>query len=115
VHCYFDAAAAVAAVDELPQGNEGPDAQADLRLLLSESVAGLSEKYPDVEVSLRLAHGLVDEGLPTLADQAALTVVGHHHGHPMRRWWAGAMATAILERSHGTVVVVPEAEDTEGT
>ena len=110
VHCFWDASAAVSDIRELPQGEEGPESQSDLRLLLSESVAGLSEKYPDVEVSLRLAHGLVDEGLAAISDGASLVVVGRHPIHGLSRTLSIAVATAVLERAHCAVAVVPEPE-----
>lgn len=45
-----------------------------------------------------------------MADQASLSVVGHQPRHALNGWFSSAIATAVLERSHGTVVVVPEAE-----
>lgn len=110
VHCFWDATAAMADVRELPQGEEGPECQADLRLLLSESIAGLSEKYPDVQVNLRLTHGLVDEGLAAMTDSAALVVVGRHPRHGLSRVLSIALATAVLERAQCPVAVVPEPE-----
>jgi len=112
VHCFWDVAAARVDVQELPRGEDSPAAQADLRLLLSESIAGLSEKYPDVEVTLRLTHGLVDEGLAAIADGAGLVVVGRHPRHGLSRVLSIALATAVLERAHCPVVVVPESETT---
>jgi nucleotide-binding universal stress UspA family protein len=112
VHCFWDISAAVADVEELPQGEAGPDSQADLRLLLSQSIAGLSEKYPDVQVSLRLTLGLVDEGLAALTPEAALIVVGRHPMHGLSRVFSVALATAVVERAHCPVAVVPTPETT---
>ncbi len=107
-HCFWDVVAAASGVQDVA---ESEASQEDLRLLLSESVAGLSEKYPDVEVTLRLAHGLVDEALAHLSEQWALVVIGRHPVHTMSRFLTGSMATAVLERSHCTVAVVPERSD----
>lgn len=106
LHCFWDIVAAVSGVQAVATGEE---VQEDL-LLLSESVAGLSEKYPDVEVSLRLAHGLVDEGLAAFAEQWGLVVVGRHPIHSLSRVLSGSLAISVVERAHGTVVVVPEDE-----
>jgi len=107
LHCFWDVAAAVSGVQEV---DETVEAAQDLRLLLSESIAGLSEKYPDVKVTLRLAHGLADEGLAHMADRWGLIVVGRHPVHTMSRLLSGSVSTAVLERAHCTVAVVPEGE-----
>lgn len=108
LHCFWDVVAAVSGLQEVSAGDEAQD---DLRLL-SESVAGLSEKYPDVQVNLRLAHGLVDEGLAALSEQWGLVVVGRHPVHSLGRMLTGSLAIAVLERAHGTVAIVPEADPT---
>ncbi|MET0524747.1 MAG: universal stress protein [Nocardioides sp.] len=110
VHCFWDAAAAAEGVAELPRGEESPESQADLRLLLSQSIAGLSEKYPDVEVTLRLTHGLVDEGLAAMTEGASLVVVGRHPRQGLSRVLSVAVATAVVERAHCPVAVVPESD-----
>jgi nucleotide-binding universal stress UspA family protein len=107
LHCFWDVAAAVSGVHHEPV-DAGP--QEDLRLLLSEAVAGLSEKYPDVQVNLRLAHGLVDEALATLSEQWSVVVVGRHPVRSISRLLTGSLATAVLERANSTVVIVPEPE-----
>jgi nucleotide-binding universal stress UspA family protein len=110
VHCFWDVSAAAEGVEELPRGEESPESQADLRLLLSESIAGLSEKYPDVQVTLRLTHGLVDEGLAAITEGAGLVVVGRHPRHGLSRVISVALATAVVERAQCPVAVVPEPE-----
>jgi len=112
VHCFWDATAAMSDIRELPQGEEGPESQADLRLLLSEAIAGLSEKVPDVQVSLRLTHGLVDEGLAAMTRGAGLVIVGRHPMHGLSRVLSIAAATAVLERADCPVAIVPEPETT---
>ena len=60
VHCYWDAVAVYAAgTGVVPTVGEADELQA----LLAESVAGMGVKYPDVEVTRRLEHGLVDQVL----------------------------------------------------
>jgi nucleotide-binding universal stress UspA family protein len=105
LHCFWDVIAAVAG----PQFTDSAEAQ-DLHLLVSESVAGMSEKFPDVPVTLRLAHGLVDECLAGGSRAWDLVVVGRHPVSSVSRLLSGSIASAVLERSGSTVAVVPEAE-----
>jgi nucleotide-binding universal stress UspA family protein len=83
---------------------------ADMRLLLAESVAGFSESYPDVEVHLESARGLVDLVLVNAAPSSDLVVVGRRHKNALARFLHASMAAAVLERAVGTVAVVPEAD-----
>jgi nucleotide-binding universal stress UspA family protein len=103
MHCFWEMVAA----DSASTRAEGP---ADMRLLLAESVAGFRESYPDVEVHLELARGLVDQVLVNAALAADLLVVGGHHKDAVARFLHASMAAAVLERAVGTVAVVPEAE-----
>ncbi len=80
-----------------------------LRLLLAESVAGLSAQYPDVHVTSRLEHGPVEELLDRGLRPWELVVVGRRPPHSSSRFSDDTIATAVLERSQSTVVVVPEA------
>jgi nucleotide-binding universal stress UspA family protein len=85
-----------------------PSDVVELRMLLSESVAGLREKYPDVEVDLRLSEGLVDQCLLAEAPDAELVVVGRSDVTGWSRLLYSSCALAVLERARTTVVVVPE-------
>jgi nucleotide-binding universal stress UspA family protein len=105
MHCFWEVAAAGA---ELARYDDSPD----LRLLLSESVAGLSEKFPDVHVTLELARGLVDDCLTGGARPRDLIVVGRHPVASVSRFLSGSATTAVLERSGSTVAVVPEVDPT---
>ncbi|KRF18217.1 universal stress protein [Nocardioides sp. Soil796] len=81
----------------------------ELHLILSESVAGLAEKFPDVHVTLQLARGPVEQCLTSGSRPRDLIVVGRHRVSPLLGLVTGATATAVLERSGSTVAVVPEA------
>ena len=109
VHCFWDAVAAVAGFREGSSELLNEPHLEELRLLLAESVAGFREKYPDVEVSLLLRHGLVDEALTRRGRAWDLVVVGRHPHASPHRLFAGSIATAVLERARGCVAVVPEA------
>jgi nucleotide-binding universal stress UspA family protein len=106
LHCVYDVAVSVTGraggyVKALPDTDERSVA-------LAESMAGLSEKYPDVHVTRLMARGLVEEVLAAHPRPWNLIVVGRH---PVRglRWLAGTTAVDVLEHAKSPVAVVPEA------
>lgn len=103
VHCIWDARAASGPVrlDE-----DGYDAE---RLLLAETVAGMSETYPDVAVETALERGMVDRTLVRLGEQAELIVVGAKRHGLVAGLVRGRIASVVAEHSTGIVAVVPEA------
>ena len=107
LHAYWDAVAAVAGLRSGSEQVPDPSDVEELRVVLSRSVAGFSEKYPDVSVSLRLQHGLVDEVL-TRGQSWGLVVVGRHPMDSVWRMLTGGIATAVLERAQSTVAIVPQ-------
>lgn len=108
LHSFWDAAAALAQYREA-RGETvvEPDLE-DLRAALSESVAGLAEKYPDVPVTLTLRHGFADEALSPRHGGWDLIVVGHHAMTSLARLLTSSIATTVVERAHTTVAVVPQ-------
>lgn len=106
MHCFWDVLAATVGTGHVEaRENDGLD---DLRLLMAESVAGLAEKYPDVDVTRELSRGLVDECLAGCTTDAALLVVGRSSATVLNRFLYSSCALAVLERAHTTVAVVPE-------
>jgi nucleotide-binding universal stress UspA family protein len=105
VHSFFDV---VATVESPHLADDDPDLDSR-RLLVAESVAGFRERYPEVHVSTHVARGFADDTLAVLADAYDLVVVGRHPVNSLTRRLSGAVATAVLERSHTNVAVVPEA------
>ncbi|GAA2121720.1 universal stress protein [Nocardioides bigeumensis] len=81
--------------------------------LVSESVAGLREKYPDVNAKLRVAVGLVDDTLANASSHYELLVLGRPAPHQTHLFHFST-TTAVLERSTTTVVVVPNPVETPG-
>lgn len=106
MHTFADPTLAVRAVEGGPPPE--PTDVVELKILLSESVAGLREKYPDVEVDLQLSQGLVDQCLLQEAPDAELLVVGRSDVSGWSRLLYSSCALAVLERARTTVVVVPE-------
>ncbi len=76
------------------------------RLELSEAVAGLREKYPDVVVELALARGPAAGRLVEESRHNRLLVVGAHH----RSVWdlfLGSVSRAVVEHAACPVIVAP--------
>lgn len=90
-----------------------PSDVVELRMLLSESVAGFRETYPDVEVDLRLSEGLVDQCLLDEAPRAELLVVARSDVSGWSRLLYSSCALAVLERARTTVIVVPSTARSE--
>ena len=78
------------------------------RLLLSETVSGMAEEYPDVDATAVLTRGLVDRTLVRLGEEAELVVVGTHEQGPVSGLVHGRTASIVAEQSSSIVVVVPE-------
>lgn len=108
LHSFWDAAAAVAQYHEARGKQAAWPELEDLRASLSESVAGLAEKYPDVPVTLTLKHGFADEALSPRHGGWDMIVVGRHPMTSLSRLLTGSIATSVIERAHATVVVVPQ-------
>jgi nucleotide-binding universal stress UspA family protein len=114
LHCFWDVVVAAAGFRKA-SGDVLEDPQVEEeRLLLAESVAGIQEKYPDVPMTLLSRHGLVDETLARRDRAWDLIVVGRHPSSSTGRLISGSIATAVLERAHANVAVIPEAVDARG-
>ncbi|NPC96711.1 universal stress protein [Nocardioides sp. zg-DK7169] len=108
LHSYWDATTALAQHDRGERGGDGGPDLADLRATLSSWMAEVATRYPDVPVSLLLKHGLADEALsPRDAGWCDMIVVGRHPKTSLQRLLTGSIATAVIERAHSTVAVVP--------
>jgi nucleotide-binding universal stress UspA family protein len=110
MHAYWDIAGEQAYGRFVGDDEPGVD---DLRMMLSASTAGLREKYPDVEVDLQLARGLVDVVLTGDEPPRDLIVVGRHHPTHWARLLYGSATTAVLDLARGSVAVVPEPDTTQ--
>jgi nucleotide-binding universal stress UspA family protein len=105
MHCFWDAAVMVHAGQPV-QGTElGLD---DQRMLLAETVSGMTEKYPDVHVRTELSRGLADEVLVRAGQRMDLVVVGAHHGGHFNELVYGSVASSVVEHATCPVAVVPE-------
>lgn len=108
LHCFWDAAAAIAEYRRALGKEAAASDLEDLRAVLAASVAGFAETYPDVPVTLEIKHGFVDEALRP-RDREWDLIVGRHPMTTITRTLTGSIATAVLERARTTVAVVPQA------
>jgi nucleotide-binding universal stress UspA family protein len=73
--------------------------------LLSEAVAGYTEKFPDVVVNRRVPDVSPSAGLVGLSDTAAVVVVGSRGRSGLKSVF-GSISRSVVEHAHCTVVVV---------
>lgn len=105
MHCAWEVVTSPTGSHAVPGRTERLD---DARLLLAESVAGMTEKFPDVNVTLELCRGLPSDCLVTAAARMDLVVVGRHHRRAMSHLIFGNVADLVVERAASVVTVVPE-------
>jgi nucleotide-binding universal stress UspA family protein len=78
----------------------------DQDILLAESLAGWSEKYPDVSVTRRVMHELPVHALATAAGTAHLLVVGCRGRDALRSMLLGSVSHGVLHLAQCPVAVV---------
>jgi nucleotide-binding universal stress UspA family protein len=104
LHAYWDVRhAAVHAHGE----EEGIHADEDELLILAETLAGMTEKYPDVEVHRTLATGLADLAVLDAAADKEMVVLGTRHGSAAHEMVYGSVACSVLEHASCAVALVP--------
>jgi nucleotide-binding universal stress UspA family protein len=104
VHYVMDARSALVGVPTV--GDLSEQTEAD-ELALSQAMAGMRERYPDVWVTVRAAPGLAEHDVVTAATRADLLVVGSHQRSAADRLLVGSVSTAVLEHATCPVLVVP--------
>lgn len=106
VHCY----------DPIPRhvNDDAPDLVPGepeaVRRTLAESVAGLAEKYPDVEVTLDAVPSPAVDHLVELSDHVGLLVVGSHRRSRLGSLTHLSTSRVVVEHARCPVAVVPEVE-----
>lgn len=101
LHCAWDARRSTDLEGEA--GIADPDASA----LVAEAVAGMAEKYPDVETRTVIGHGFADRRLIEASEDADLVVVGSHPTTALSELVYGSVAPTVVEHAHSNVAVVP--------
>lgn len=93
-----------AQVDVFPEGLTEAVMQEET-LLLAESVAGLAEQHPDLEVRQRLLRGSPARSLLEAAADATLLVIGSRGRHGLTRLLLGSTSHTVLLHAPCPVLV----------
>lgn len=104
LHCYWSV---LAATERAEMSVEATSDREQERLEVAEAIAGMREKYPDVEVESRLVRALPEQAVAEAADSCELVVVGSHQVTRGQRLMFGSVSVAILEHADCPVAVVP--------
>ncbi len=102
MHCRWDVVTMSSSEQDQPMS-----ALEDERLDLSESMAGMGEKYPDVSVTKTVVTGSPEVRVVQAAEKMDLLVLGAHRHSPLGRVVHGSLAMTLLEHAHVPVAVVP--------
>jgi nucleotide-binding universal stress UspA family protein len=86
-----------------PQWDKAVERQ---RLTVAETMAGWQEKYPDVEVEVRIEHGRPRDTLAAASQAASLVVVGARGRGGFRGLLLGSVSHAVLHAAPCPVAVV---------
>ncbi|MCF0096368.1 universal stress protein [Micromonospora sp. MH99] len=78
----------------------------DEERVLAESLAGWSQRYPDVPVRHHVAYGAAASVLVRESATAQLTVVGGHGRGTLAGMLLGSVSHAVLHQSHGPLAIV---------
>jgi nucleotide-binding universal stress UspA family protein len=104
VHCLWDA---LIARTRWTSVAETDPAAVEARLRIAESVAGMCEKFPDVELTVKVARGAVDACLVDMSAQYDLLVIGRPARPLLARLTLSNQTTPVAEHAHCPVLVVP--------
>ncbi len=108
VHAWFEPLTSTVIGSALPLRTDPVAYTRDQQILLAESLAGWSEKYPDVEVHRRVVHGHPVRALVEAAARAQLLVVGCRGHGTMRSILLGSVSHGVLHLATSPVAVVRE-------
>lgn len=104
MHVFWDVTHLSSDGEQISDGEPGLD---DKRLLLTESVAGMREKFPDVEDRLVLVRGFRDQELVRASHDMDLVVVGSRRRGFFESLSHGSVAPTVIENAACDAVVVP--------
>ena len=95
-----------APVTPVQEDGPWPDLSAE-RALVSESLAGMADTYPEVSVEVEMVDGFADHRLIAASGAHDLVVVGHQRIGHLKGLIHDSVSTAVLEHATGIVAVVP--------
>jgi nucleotide-binding universal stress UspA family protein len=108
VHAWLDPALTAALGPALPPVDDPATVSAGHDLLLAESLAGWSEKYPDVRVTRRVVHAHPVPALLESAEGARMLVVGSRGHGAVRSLLLGSVGHGLLHLARCPVAIVRE-------
>ncbi|MGD9957817.1 universal stress protein [Nocardioides sp.] len=97
MHCYWDV-----------RGYDLENGVEEERLLVSETLSGMGEKYPEVHVTRTISRGLPDKCLLEAARRMDAVVVGSRPKTFAENVFFGSVSRGVLEHADSVVVVVPQ-------
>jgi len=100
LHCSWDPAL----VAPLRKGVLTSDDSAE-QALVAESIAGMQERFPEVQVEVRLTRGFADQHLVKASHDYDLVVVGHQPLPMLDDIVHQSVAPTVVEHAHGPVAV----------
>jgi len=104
VHCLWDGLAGPTPWANVPRTD--PE-HAEARLRIAESMAGMREKFPDVDLSVMVTRGSVDACLVDLSAKFDLLVIGRPARPLLLRLTTSGLTLPVAERAQCPVLVVP--------
>lgn len=108
-YCSFGVVVGENDVPEIPYDTPGYEHE---RLILDASINGMSEKFPDVRVTLTLGRGLVDTYLIDACRVSDMVVVGSHVDRYLWNYLFNRnVDRSIVMHAPAVVAVVPEPTD----
>ncbi len=105
LHCFDDSYLGGYGLTGVP--DEDLEGLPEERLAIGESIAGLREKYVDVDVDFELGRGPASRYLAHTSERASLLVVGSHQRSAAGAIISGAVSRSVVEHAKCTVGVVP--------
>ncbi|MER6618531.1 universal stress protein [Streptomyces xantholiticus] len=106
VHCATHIAASpTGAITTMPPAYPVP--KRGPQEFFDEEISKRRDRYPDVDVRLRIGHTSPGSLLTEVSQGAGLLVVGSHRRSGVRRFLLGSVSAEVLHTAHCPVAVVP--------
>jgi len=104
VHCLWDGM--LAQVRWTTVSDTDPVAD-EARLRISDSMAGMDEKFPDVSTEVLVTRGAIDACLVDLSARYDLLVIGRPARPLLLRLTMSSLTIPVVEHAHSPVLVLP--------
>ncbi|HEY3530268.1 MAG TPA: universal stress protein [Nocardioides sp.] len=104
VHCLWDGLIATSRWITLSTTDPAGESA---RLRVAETLAGMAEKFPEVEANIQVTRGAIDACLVDLSARHELLVIGRPSRPRLVRLTLSGLTTPVVEHAHSPVLVVP--------